>query len=291
MNNLGGKEGSDVVRESSAEEDDDEDDQKMPAASSSPAPRRTRSTTAAERLLLLPQPASAPPAAATKNKRKVGTDRNMPAAKRKCRKKMNGTKATVSSSAGRNPLNEEKWNHNFELLRDFHSEHGHCRVPRNFVVESVNLGLWVNKQRSGKWAVITQERFDMLNSVGFDWGPRILDEDAWNQKFELLQEYKNKNGHCRVPKNFEVKSVKLGHWVGKQRGGKRAVITQERFDKLNSVGFVWVGKGQIDEDGWNQKFELLRSFQLKNGHCCVPRNLDIETDKLNQWVINQRRYF
>ena len=42
-------------------------------------------------------------------------------------------------------------------------------------------------------------------------------EEKWRSKFELLQEFKIMNGHCRVPKSFVTSgNVKLGKWVKTQ---------------------------------------------------------------------------
>ena len=58
-------------------------------------------------------------------------------------------------------------------------------------------------------------------------------EDAvWNQRFEELKKFKEKHGHCRVPRN----TPKLGVWVKKQRGVRRASNSEERTIKLQEIG-------------------------------------------------------
>jgi len=203
------------------------------------------------------------------------------------------------------------WNEKFELLCTFWHEKGHCRVPKNFEVESVRLGVWVSHQRqfyknfmagqNEKGAWITQERIDQLNSIGFDWKMGRGDGLGWNEKFELLCTFWHENGHCCVPQNFEVESVKLGQWVMNQRQSyknlkkgesKRASITQEHIDQLNSIGFEWNSGGTSSHDEkWSQKIELLCTFRRENGHCRVPTNFEVDSVKLGQWVCNQRTFY
>ena len=69
------------------------------------------------------------------------------------------------------------WQDKFERLCDFQREYGHCRVPFGFVVDSVNIGMWVARQRKlynnfmngKKPASITGKRIAELNALGFEW--------------------------------------------------------------------------------------------------------------------------
>lgn len=197
----------------------------------------------------------------------------------------------------------------FELLKEFQRENGHCRVPQRLeVAESVQLGKWVHTQRceykkfmkgSGP-ASITQDRIDKLNMIGFQWSVNRIDaitkDAAWNEQFELLSAFKRNNGNCRVRLNYEVGSIKLGQWVSQQRKFYRnltkqsgqASISQERIDKLNSIGFEW---SIIAENAWDQKFALLCTFHQKYGHCRVRLRYEVNSVKLGQWVHKQRCFY
>jgi len=50
-----------------------------------------------------------------------------------------------------------------------------------------------------------------------------------------LQDYKNKHGHTRVPRNYKA-DPKLGYWVNTQRHNCKE---QKRIDLLNKIGFAW----------------------------------------------------
>ena len=215
--------------------------------------------------------------------------------------------------------NAEGWKHKFELLCAFHRENGHSRVPKNYVVESEKLGLWVKEQRrfyrnylekkKGVCTPINEERIAQLKSIGLEWNcnlaTRTTRDDQWQRNLELLSAFQRENGHFRVPVDFVIDSIKLGQWVKNQRKyyknrmagktGLRASITEERIAQLNAIGFRWNYGGEKewrrDDAGWQKKFDLLCAFRREHGHCRVPNKFVVDSIKLGLWVENQKRHF
>ena len=75
---------------------------------------------------------------------------------------------------------DPRWEHRLQLLREYREEHGHCKVPYNYLVDGVALGLWVANQRKARKAMqdgkagayhkkMTPERIAALDKVGFLW--------------------------------------------------------------------------------------------------------------------------
>jgi len=142
------------------------------------------------------------------------------------------------------------WEEHFQKLVQFKELNGHCRAPRNYTVDKVNLGNWVSFQRQeylrlrdGQYSTMTQERMDALNAIGFDWGKAQI---GWEAQLRLLQEFQKENGHCQVPPSHSVDNVNLGTWVANQRqnyrkfqDGKPSSMTQERINQLNAIDFKW----------------------------------------------------
>jgi hypothetical protein len=69
---------------------------------------------------------------------------------------------------------ETRWSFQFQELREFMDEHGHCVIP----AENISLQRWANNQRREykkftdcKGCGITEERIRALQSIGFDWNP------------------------------------------------------------------------------------------------------------------------
>ena len=65
----------------------------------------------------------------------------------------------------------------------------------------------------------------------------------WEERFEMLIQFKNEHGHCMVPQNHPY----LGSWVKWQREkhtllcekGKISNFSSKQIEALNELGFVW----------------------------------------------------
>lgn len=90
------------------------------------------------------------------------------------------------------------WNDNSKGLQQYIEANGSSISLSG----STKLGVWAAKQRReyqklklGEKAGITQERVDLLDSIGFDWSPW---ETKWQLRVNELLEYKREHGDCLV---------------------------------------------------------------------------------------------
>jgi hypothetical protein len=87
-------------------------------------------------------------------------------------------------------------------------------------------------------------------------------ELSWQNKFKQLQLFKEREGHCKVPKKWS-QNVKLGEWVNKQRNDvgpeKMKEKHPEHYHQLDSIGF-WDVKSKKDSENeqWMAKLEELK---------------------------------
>lgn len=150
------------------------------------------------------------------------------------------------------------WEKRYQELVKFKNEHGHTLVPQS----NKELGRFVSSQRKGwrdsqliakglldpktrKVRTISAERKKKLDAIDFTWTAHTPHK-GWDERFEELVAYKETYGNCQVPQHWP-KNKTLGKWVAKQRyqyslfqQGKRDIpFTQERLDRLNSIGFDW----------------------------------------------------
>lgn len=97
----------------------------------------------------------------------------------------------------------------YEELKRFQLENGHADPP----IDYPKLGIWCLNQRFNL-ENMPQYRIDKLDELGFTWNynTRSSNDEVWNEKYELLQEYIRENGHPNVPKSNEP----LSCWVRKQ---------------------------------------------------------------------------
>ena len=114
----------------------------------------------------------------------------------------------------------------------------------------MDLAQWVKRQRyqfqlkaRGKHSTLTDEREQVLESVGFVWDAQAA---LWEERFQDLLQFQAKHGHCRVPSRYPP-NTQLAAWAKCQRRQRRLLmersekptIVEGRMERLDSVGFVW----------------------------------------------------
>lgn len=86
------------------------------------------------------------------------------------------------------------------------------------------------RYEAGAKSEITVEKVQLLADINFQWS--VLNE-RWSEKFDELQKFQEKHGHCRVPSSSE----KLSQWVTNQRRSIRNSNGEDRIAKLHTIGF------------------------------------------------------
>ncbi len=138
----------------------------------------------------------------------------------------------------------KQWEQMFGTLRQFHSSHGHCRVPAKWP-KNPKLASWVAVQRARKaTGKLSAERIAALDTVEFSWrvswsGGRPSGQ-AWEAMFAMLKNFHLENGHANVPQTFAA-NRKLAWWVTTQRRKyRKGKLTESQVARLNKLGFEWV---------------------------------------------------
>ena len=202
------------------------------------------------------------------------------------------------------------WDEKFELLKEYRNEFGDCNVPNGYRYKGFGLGAWVgtqrlaNKENNTVTKKLNQDQIDKLDSIGFVWDLAYV---RWNEKFELLKQYKEEFGDCIVPSKYKYKGINLSDWVLRQRREYKdfhnfkyyyGPMTQEKIDKLNSIGFIWenyklseLRKSEKIEKVWKKHFKLLKKYKEEFGDCIVPSKYKYKGVNLGLWVSKQRIAF
>ena len=180
----------------------------------------------------------------------------------------------------------ETWDSMYQKLQAFYEEHGHSKVPIN---REGKLGCWVTRQRMRKRGTtedrtLSAEQIEKLDALDFCWDAADYDE-IWMEWFEKLKEFKEANGHCRVPRL----SGPLGAWVARQRqcrdknSGSNRQLTAAQIEQLDSIECVWRADDNIDS--WEVMYEKLVAYHQEHGDHLVPQK---SNGKLGSWVMIQR---
>jgi len=151
------------------------------------------------------------------------------------------------------------------------------------------LAAWISTQNANRKHIescqeslpLIKKQIQILDSVNFPW---IV--EPWDRDFKLLQEFHAKHGHVDVP----FYSGALGRFVNAQRrkmkqksAGKNVNLSNERIQKLNSLGFKWSIKDE-PSIAWDSAYEQLVEFHKVNGHANVMQ----KDGPLGYWVRRQR---
>merc|ERR1712029_1257726 len=119
-------------------------------------------------------------------------------------------------------------------------------------------------------------------------------EKRWGRLFYELQEFKRETSNCNVPYGYP-KNKQLANWVQLQRQTyARGSMREDRFQRLNDIGFVWVRGGAAGSPAhtlaWFDRLNELEEFKKEHGHTNVPASYS-ENPALGNWVQRQRRSF
>jgi hypothetical protein len=120
----------------------------------------------------------------------------------------------------------------------------------------------------------------------------LLKPEKWDERFQELLQFREQYGHCLVPHNWEH-NKEMAQWVKRQRyqfklrcQGQRNMLTDERLRALEEIGFIW----SSHYANWDEKFQELKEFSLKHGHCNIPSRYS-QNRPLSVWVRSQRRQY
>jgi len=177
---------------------------------------------------------------------------------------------------------EDIWEEMIGALREYKRIHGDCNVPRWFQ-DNLELGRWVYKQRENyQLKTLSESRIKCLEDVGFIWDTHKL---YWEERFNALKRYKEKNGDCNVPFDWVEDNILLGQWVSDQREKYRSQkLNANQIKHLEDLGFTW-------DLTWENMLNTLKKYKKNHGDCNVPYDWIEDNKPLGQWVRAQHRNY
>ncbi|VEU39132.1 unnamed protein product [Pseudo-nitzschia multistriata] len=177
------------------------------------------------------------------------------------------------------------WDRMVEFLRIYKTRNGDCNVPQSYTEETGEcLGSWLNAQRLNmRRGLLDPHRRNTLTELGVVWDTI---GQKWEDMYTLLAQYKEREGHCNVPRNHqEGPEQNLGAWVNRQRIGKRkGKLDPVHEDRLAKLGIVW----DVLAQQWDSMYTLLLQYKDRTGNCNVPFKHEEDGEKLGMWLNTQR---
>jgi hypothetical protein len=137
------------------------------------------------------------------------------------------------------------------------------------------------------------ERFPpTVTTKGGPWDlppPIITKCSLWEFNFHLLLQFRDREGHLRVPRSHDEDGRKLGCWIQRNRAReRRGTLPLDEKRRLNEIGFIW--NSQIGRS--DTMVRALIQFKEREGMCHIPDKhmeyLDGTKINLGLWLKGQR---
>jgi hypothetical protein len=151
-----------------------------------------------------------------------------------------------------------------------------------------------------------EDRINLLDSIGFDWGRGLRQLVPWMEMYERLVVYKRDKNSSTNVFSFKKCDKRLGSWVSRQRTDyRRRKLSDDRISLLNTIDFDWkveMGRGKkrkvsstissaiTNDEKWIGMFQKLVAYKDQYENTKVPNRYD-EDPSLGRWVGTQRRIF
>eukprot|EP00521_Asterionellopsis_glacialis_P016063 CAMPEP_0195290512 /NCGR_PEP_ID=MMETSP0707-20130614/6345_1 /TAXON_ID=33640 /ORGANISM="Asterionellopsis glacialis, Strain CCMP134" /LENGTH=437 /DNA_ID=CAMNT_0040350651 /DNA_START=180 /DNA_END=1493 /DNA_ORIENTATION=- len=182
---------------------------------------------------------------------------------------------------------ETRWHESYQRYKEAYAsgdEQKSDMTPADISWIHHQRRLYHQRQNGQTNTTLTDERIRLLEELGgFEWTVHR----EWEESFELLQQFIEKNGHPNVTAGDDFR---LNLWVHKQRLGykqyqekKPTVMNDTRIQKLESVGFNW----DLHQQLWDKNYDQLKIYFEKEGHSNFP---ELRETVLGRWVHTQRRF-
>ena len=135
-------------------------------------------------------------------------------------------------------VRDAAWEQAFDALLQYATRTGVSNPPRNTIEDGMDIGAWVIKQRSRKRRLAESQRRRLSEVPGWTWAAY---SDQWDDWYELLVRFAEREGHAIVSQKHVEGGRKLGVWVSGQRSAYRhGKLARSRVSRLETLpSWTW----------------------------------------------------
>jgi hypothetical protein len=185
------------------------------------------------------------------------------------------------------------WEKSYEAVCKYQKEHGNLKIPAHYVSEDgCKIGRWIRHQRNLYPEKLSEERKQKLEAIGMVWKV----EDAWEVKFQLVEDFYREYGHTKIPGDYVVEGVWLGRWLSEQitrLSGSSKVkkkLTEEQVKMLESVGIRKdISRADI---AWEEQYQEAKKYYKTCKALEIKKGIKASNGKdLGIWIATQKRNY
>jgi superfamily II DNA or RNA helicase len=178
--------------------------------------------------------------------------------------------------------NSGTWWTFYKHLVETKKREGNVDLKFDYVTpDGVRLGAFLARaRRAHRLGLLPRDRVQALLDVGVDFRGR------WWKRMDLLADFKNREGHVRVPDSYVVNGVPLGKWLYTARKAYwRGKLAPDRESALRELG--------VDLDArifaWHDRLQQLVEYRSETGRNVPPGAWRTPDGfSLAKWVQEQR---
>lgn len=186
-------------------------------------------------------------------------------------------------------FHEDSWTQHYELVCQYLKKNDGQFPVEDTVYNEKRLGNWCQTQRGNfktSPKLISQDRIEKLDSIGFDWEPMANIFQSNLGKLIAFIETNNRLPRLNQRRTRKEKDEhKLAEWVSNQKTRLKDLPKSEERKKLETVGVEW---RKLHEIVWEKQFDPIRKFVKEKGR--TPKRKELFTDKKDAytWIHNQK---
>ena len=188
--------------------------------------------------------------------------------------------------------NDELWENNYEILKQYAAEHGNLYMPQNFqkpVGSRIRFWLCTIREQLSN-GTLPEEKRKKLEALGTAWTEWLAstEQQRYSLSFDTGLPYAKvfaaQYGHLRVPKDYTAyDGYPLGSWVLAMRDAKEKrhhqSLTVPQVAALESIGMYW---SRLDEI-WDENYLLAQQYYERYGDINIPKKYE-NGSKLRHWL-------
>ena len=186
----------------------------------------------------------------------------------------------------------KSWRERFEELTKFITRHRRIPSLKPSAAGTVQYALasWLARQRKNKrTGQLTKRQIKLLESIGIVWNPEKENRKRWEEQYQKLIEFREKNSDRWPNKDSKDKAERMiAYWCHNNRmwfqGRMRDVgkYPKYRKEKLDKIGFEWYPNYRNKR--WAKKYEQLKKYREDNPNRWPPVNMY----PLYKWIFKQK---